>query len=85
MPFGSKAVLNAGIPVDQPRLLRDGVIYRETDCHSNSKFFSLEKEHPERAAKGDLGNRNIVGMPTRSSFEFGTDQGVFRFTTPARR
>ena len=77
MPYGSKAVLNAGIPVDSPRLLRDGVIYRESDHHGSAKYFALEKEHPERAAKGDLGGRIYKDMPTRSSFEFGGDHTPF--------
>ncbi len=86
MPYGSKAVLNAGIPVDVPRLLRPGVIYRETDQHSNAKFFALEKEHPERAAKGDLGSREIRDMPSRYTFEGGESAPApFQFQTPRTR
>lgn len=54
-----------GHPVDQPVLLRPGVMHRESDCHGSGKHYALPPEHPERAKKGDIGLSDIADMPSR--------------------
>ncbi len=84
MPFGSKApsYLNAGIPVDQPRLVADGTLMREADFHGSAKYLdsALPLEHPLRQKKGDIAES--TRPPSRSSFEFNGDQVPFAFSTP---
>ncbi len=84
MPYGSKATsyVNAGIPVDQPRLIRDGVMHREADFHGSAKYLdsALPLEHPERAKKGDLPESSRPAP--RSSFESNGDLVPFAFLTP---
>lgn len=54
-----------GHPIDQPVLLRDGVMHREADYHGNAKHYGLPPEHPERAKKGDLGMEDIQDFDSR--------------------
>ena len=56
---------NIGQPVDQPILLRPGVMHRESDWHGSAKHYALSPEHPERAKKGDLGLMDIQDFPSR--------------------
>jgi len=71
----SKAVFNSSIPVDQPVLLRPGVMHREADRHSSMVHYALPPEHPERTAKGDLGFAGLT--PPRYSFEGGPGRAPF--------
>jgi hypothetical protein len=65
----TKATFNSSIPIDQPILLRPGVMHREADAPGDAKHYALPPEHPERTAKGDLG---FAGLPpARHSFEGG--------------
>lgn len=61
----AKNLMNAGIPLDTPILLRPGVMHREADYHGNAKHLALPPEHPERADKGDLGETVIPGLETK--------------------
>ena len=63
---------NRAMPIDEPVLLRPGVMHREADFHGNGKFYALPPEHPERADKGDLGLSNIPGLESRSLSHAGT-------------
>ncbi|MEE9592238.1 MAG: hypothetical protein V3W28_01505 [Thermoplasmata archaeon] len=56
---------NIGQPVDQPIVLRPGVMHRESDYHGSGKHYALEPEHPERAEKGDLGLSTIEDFESR--------------------
>lgn len=56
---------NIGIPTDEPKTIRPGVSHREADFHGNEKNLGLPPEHPERAAKGDLGLNVIPGLETK--------------------
>jgi hypothetical protein len=47
--------LGVGIPTDQPITIRPGITHREVDFHGNAHHLAIPPEHPERAAKGDLG------------------------------
>lgn len=58
-------IQNTAAPTDTPILIRPGVMHRETDYHGNGKYYSLPPEHPERAAKGDLGNSVIPGFESK--------------------
>ncbi len=62
----AKTNTNTGHPIDQPVLLRPGVMHRESDFHGSAKHLALEPGHPERAAKGDLGLSEIDDFPSRS-------------------
>ena len=42
------------MPLDEPILIRPGVMHREADYHGNAKHYALPLDHPERAKKGDL-------------------------------
>jgi len=61
----AKNLMNAGIPTDEPILLRPGVAHREADYHGNAKFYALPPEAPERADKGDFGEMSIPGLEPR--------------------
>lgn len=56
---------NVGHPIDQPVLLRPGVMHAESDFHGSMKHYALEPEHPERAKKGDLGMSDIPDFDSR--------------------
>ncbi len=58
--MATKAVFNSSIPADEPIVLRPGVMHREADFHAGARHYALPPEHPERAAKGDLG---FAGLP----------------------
>ncbi len=55
-----------GHPIDEPVLLRPGVMHREADYHGSDHHYALPPEHPERADKGDLGLSDIKDFPSRS-------------------
>jgi hypothetical protein len=61
----ARAVMNVGMPVDEPVVLRPGVMHRESDYPGNAKWYALPPEAPERAEKGDLGNSIIPGFEPR--------------------
>ncbi len=67
--MATKAIFNSSIPVDQPVVLRPGVMHREADSLSDAKHYALPPEHPERAAKGDLGFAGLT--PACHTFEGG--------------
>jgi hypothetical protein len=56
---------NVGIPTDEPKILRPGVMLKESDFHGNAKHLALPPEHPERANKGDLGLNIIPGLESK--------------------
>ena len=56
-------------PLDEPVILRDGVTHREADFHGSAHWLYVSPEHPERAAKGDLGMAHIKNFEPRYSFE----------------
>lgn len=56
-------------PLDEPVKIRDGVMHREADFHGSAHHLYVTPEHPERAAKGDLGMASIKDFAPRHSFE----------------
>jgi hypothetical protein len=56
-------------PLDTPLVERPGIMHREGDHSGAAKHYALPPEHPERAAKGDLGMVVIPGLESRPSFE----------------
>jgi hypothetical protein len=56
-------------PIDEPVKVRDGVMYREADYHGSAHHIALAPEHPEREAKGDLGEVHMKDFEPRASFE----------------
>ena len=44
-------------------------MYREADYHGSADKLYVRPEHPERAAKGDLGMEHIKNLDVRYSFE----------------
>lgn len=54
------------MPVDEPVLLKPGVMHREADYHGNAKYYALPADAPLRLAKGDLGLENIAGFESRA-------------------
>jgi len=65
--MATKQLWNTSIPHDEPVLIRPGVTHREADFHGSMKQIALEPEHPERAAKGDVGFASM--KPSDYSFE----------------
>lgn len=65
--MATKVSYNASIPHDEPVLERPGVTHREADFHGSAKNLALPPEHPERAAKGDIGGTGRP--PSDYSFE----------------
>lgn len=53
-------------PLDQPILLRPGVMHREADWHGRDAWYALPPDHPERARKGDLSMTNIKDFESRA-------------------
>lgn len=53
-------------PLDQPILLRPGVMHREADFHGSAKWYALPPEAAERTAKGDLGLSSIKNFESRA-------------------
>lgn len=74
----AKNSTQVGHPIDQPVLLRPGVMHRESDFHGSMKHYALEPEHPERTKKGDLGLTDIQDFESRSL------TGGFPFTLKGR-
>jgi len=52
------------MPIDEPVLLRPGVMHRETDAPGNAKWYALPPESKERSDKGDLGLSLILHFET---------------------
>jgi len=65
----ARAPTGRGHPIDEPVLLRPGVMHREADFHGAASHYALPPEHAERADKGDLGLEKIPGFDSRASFE----------------
>jgi hypothetical protein len=61
----NRSNLPVGQPVDQPKMIRPGVMHAEADAPGNSKWYALPPEHPERAAKGDLGELVMPGFESK--------------------
>lgn len=59
----------SGHPIDEPisASIRPGVMVREADYNGSGKHNegALPPEHPERAAKGDLGLSVIPGLEVK--------------------
>lgn len=53
---------NRAMPIDEPVVLRPGVMHREADAPGNAKWYMLPPEAKERADKGDLGLSVIPGF-----------------------
>ncbi len=81
MPYGSKQLVT-GFPLDEPKLIRAGVMHKESDAPGSGKFSDsgLPLGHPERQQKGDIAE--ATRPAPRSSFEFNGDQVPFAFLTP---
>jgi hypothetical protein len=54
-----------GRPIDQPIVLRPGVMLREADFHGSAHHLAIPPEHPERTDKGDLGLTSIPDFEPR--------------------
>jgi len=61
----AKNATNAGHPVDEPSIERQGLMHRESDAPGNAKWLALPPESKDRADKGDLGNLIIPGFEPR--------------------
>jgi hypothetical protein len=53
-------------PLDRPRVIRPGVLYREADWHGGSWPMATTPEMPDRARAGDLSMTNIKGLESRA-------------------
>lgn len=53
-------------PLDQPILLRPGVMHREADWQGGGRWYALPPDAPERAQKGDLSMTNIKDFESRA-------------------
>lgn len=67
MVSGTGSRATPTVPGDVPKILRPGVSHREADYHGAAHQLYVSPEHPERAAKGDLGMDVIADFGSRWS------------------
>lgn len=62
----ARGITNVGIPIDEAVILRPGVKMKESDHPGAAKHLHIPLEHPENAAKGDLGSVVMKDFDSRA-------------------